>query len=259
MEVHVKEHASYEKPNKPEHYLTADQVRQKKEDIAKCDAKLASPVIEEKKQVREQRRLAEKSLEYQAPPELSPLERDKVARRVQELEGRLRQGLPTAEEMRKKPPGAVTKHQAWERNHKQELFEYRRGLRMLNPDSNDSELGSVERLRPQSNSLNMDNAYIPGKNFNFPSEQFKENYDRIDWDGNSSNEQVSELAAEMAEMKKELEELRSVGSTKKKEKGWTPEKRAEAAEKARANLLARRQLEAEEAAASVQSDTAQAE
>jgi len=226
--------ASYEKPGRPEFYLTPTQVRQKKDDIEICDAKLASPVIEEKAQVREQRQLAMKALEEQAPPELNEIERDKVSLRVKELRDSIREGMPTAEEMRKKPPGAVSKHQSWERSKKQEVFEYRRGLRMLDPENTESEYTSVEHLRPPSNSLNLDNAFIPGKNFDFPSEQYMANFDSIFRKEEPVDNSLAEMVAEQQQQINELKEI--VDRTrivKRKTTGWTAEKRAEHSRKAK--------------------------
>ncbi len=190
----------FDRPDRPEHYLTIDQVTKKREDIKIAEIKLADPHIEDKKQVRKQLKRAEEALDFQAPRPTTPEERQKIAKRCSELEAEIRIGLPSDEEMRKAPPGALRKAQAHDKANKHKILEWRRGKRLLDPESTDPELGSVELLRPRGSTMNMDNAQIPGKDFSFPSEAFKQGHDEIDWGAKfAEQEQVNEAQAALNE------------------------------------------------------------
>ena len=88
--------------------------------------------------------------------------------RSKDLLGDILQGMPSQEEMRKSPPGAVDKHRQWERRNKTKILEWKNLQLRLNAGSGDRDVANLERHRPTASSLNMDSAFIPGKQFYMP-------------------------------------------------------------------------------------------
>ena len=142
-----------------------------------------------------------------SPPPPRSDELDALVRLEREDREKLKEGLPSAEEMRKRPPGAVGKHMRWDKRAK-ELVEpgvtrmdrWRNTKMRLNVGNDDPDLVNFEQFRPRTNSLNLDNAFIPGTNYNIPSEAFKKG-----WDEMNPNDEVVTL-------RREIEELREMVS-----------------------------------------------
>lgn len=148
--------------------LRPAQVEEGKNEIKALQAKLESPHIEDKGEVFKQLRRVKKSFEEQVPraPE-SVEEEGRMSSRSRELLTAILEGMPSQEEMRKAPPGAVTKHMNWEKRNKQRIAEWK-NLQLRMTHGEDPEAANLERHRPVGSSLNMDNAYIPGKMFFMP-------------------------------------------------------------------------------------------
>lgn len=157
---------------------------QRSEMLAERDVlrtKLSNPHIEDKGAVAKQLRNLETQLETQTPKPYKPTEIDAAVRRERELREQLLAGMPSQEEMRKNPPGAVGKHMEWERRNKQRLLEWKEIRLRLNHDNADPDVANFERFRPTTSTLNMDNAQIPGTQYFMPptSPQYQENFERI--------------------------------------------------------------------------------
>lgn len=154
MDIIVKEATLPQPANKV--LLRPHQVVQAQEDIAQCTMDLRNSDVKYKGQVAKRKRSLEKQFNDQAPqPITNGVLRDKVAKRISQLEEKIKVGLPTAEEMRKATPMTVDQHRKWERMNKPAIKEWRNLLRQLNtdtsdPDTHDRSLGDVERLRPVS-------------------------------------------------------------------------------------------------------------
>lgn len=158
----------------------ADEIKNNKRTLQKA---LESPHVEDKSAVRAAiGRMSDMEREH-GVPELTADQRDKASKKVKELEGQIREGMLSHEEMRRNPPGAVDQNVWWERRNKARINTWRNLNAALHrgiPADQAQSLFSVERLRPQTSRLNMDNAQIPAaRAFSFPSEQYKENYDAI--------------------------------------------------------------------------------
>lgn len=100
----------------------------------------------------------------QAPPDLSPDQRDKVAKRVAECEAKLQEGMLSHEEMRRNPPGATSQNIRWNKINKHNIQDWKNGLLALNkgiPAAEAEDMLNIDRLRPDSSRLNMDGAQIP--------------------------------------------------------------------------------------------------
>lgn len=89
-----------------------------------------------------------KQLSEYSPPQISGAAKDKLVKRLKEIEDKVLPGMPTQEEMRKNPAGMVGKHMRFEKAFKKEILEWKNGQVMLEPDSNDPDLANFERLRP---------------------------------------------------------------------------------------------------------------
>lgn len=159
--------------------LRKNQRDELKRDIAEGERRLQNPQVQDKPGTAHQIRRLKKQLETQSPVELQPNEKDVLAARIRDLENEIPVGMPSHEEMRKAPDGAIGRHMAWEKRNKTKILEWKNAKVTLDPDSEDPDLANVERLRPVRSMLNMDSALIPGKSFNFPSEQFQQNYDTV--------------------------------------------------------------------------------
>ncbi len=83
-----------------------------------------------------------------APEPLKDAEKDKLAKMEVELRERITENMPTDEEMRKNPVGAVHHHTLWEKTHKQDILTWKNIKRQLEPDSDDPDLANIERYRP---------------------------------------------------------------------------------------------------------------
>lgn len=159
----------------------ADVVKSSKKSLQKA---LESPHVEDKSAVRAAiGRMNDMEYEH-GVPQLTPEQRDKASKKVKELEGQIREGMLSSEEMRRNPPGAVDQNVWWERRNKDRIRQWRNLNAALHPgipSDQAQSLFSPERLRPRHSHLNMENAQIPAvRAFSFPSDEYvREGYDRI--------------------------------------------------------------------------------
>jgi hypothetical protein len=148
--------------------LRPDQLERAKEEISTLEAKLKNPLIQDKGQVQKQLVNARRLTEQQTPvPPQDSEEEGRMVRRSKELLGKILEGMPSQEEMRKAPPGAVDKHLRWERRNKQSILEWKNLQLRLRPG--EGEAANLERFRPTTSTLNMDSAQIQGKQFFMPN------------------------------------------------------------------------------------------
>jgi len=147
--------------------LRPHQVEDAKSEIKSLESQLQSPHIEDKGEVHRRLMRVKKNFEEQVPrtPQTGEEEGRMVSRQKQLLDEIL-VGMPSQEEMRKAPPGAVDKHMAWERRNKAKIAEWKNLRLRLNPG--EREAANLERHRPIGSTLNMDNAYITGKRIHIP-------------------------------------------------------------------------------------------
>lgn len=150
--------------------LRPDQHQTAVEEIKSLEFKLQNPLIQDKGEVHKQLRRARHTLEMQTPqPPQDAEEEGRMVSRSKELLDQILQGMPSHEEMRKAPPGAVDKHRQWERRNKLRILEWKNLQLRMTVGSGDREVANLERYRPRASTLNMDNAQIPGKQFFMPN------------------------------------------------------------------------------------------
>jgi len=159
--------------------LKPRQVEDMKEEQKGLETALSSPAhisgrIQDKPAMFRQLNNIKQTLERDMPREYATHELDLAKSREAELISQIRQGMPTQEEMRRNPPGAVDKHRTWEARNKDAILEWKNIRKRLHasgaiddslPDSTD--LSNIEMYRPSGGSqqMNMDNAQITGKEF----------------------------------------------------------------------------------------------
>lgn len=144
--------------------LRNDQVVEMEEDKLAAENKLRNPQFQgDKGAVAVQLRALNEQLESQRPRAYGAAEIDAAVRREAELRGQWSQGMLSQEEMRKCPPGAADRHRAWEKHNLKAIEEWQNIRRRLNAGGEDTDYASIELYRPKINTMNMDNALIPGK------------------------------------------------------------------------------------------------
>lgn len=148
--------------------LRPAQLESAKEERQTLEAKLRSPHIQDKGEVQRQIRRLDSSLKTQAPEEFKGKDVDKAKVLEAELRGKILDGMPSHEEMRKNPPGAVAKHLAWEKRNKQNMELWKNLQLRLNVGTNDPDIANFEKYRPHKSSLNMDGAQISGNSVFLP-------------------------------------------------------------------------------------------
>jgi len=116
---------------------------------------------------------AKTMLHDQSPPEVKKGEADKLVAQERELRETILIGMPSQEEMRKNPPGAVAKHREWERRNKENVQNWKNIKLRMNLGSDDQDIANLEAHRPIRNTLNMDGAQIPGTQHYFPQGQIE--------------------------------------------------------------------------------------
>ena len=200
----------FEPETKPKEKPTPQFLRKRQVDEFKSDERtleryLGSPAIQDKGAVKAQLTRVQKALREQTPPKMTPLTQDKVVARGKELEEKISEGMPSSEEMRKNPPGAVGKHMRWEKMNKANIMEWKNTQIAMNQGSDDPDLANVERLRPATSTLNMHNAQISGTHFDIPSVSYMQNYDRINMENKDLQKKILELKTTTEETTSEEE------------------------------------------------------
>jgi hypothetical protein len=186
-------------------YITERQVQEMKSEISGIEGMLADPKarIEDRGGMVQVLRRMKNDLEREAPPDTTPDQRTALSNEERALREKMLEGFPSQEEMRKNPPGAVGKHQAWEKANKSRLIRWKNIMRTLNKGNEDPDIANFERYRGTTSTLNMQNAQIPGKDYFIPpnSPQYREGYDRtFGGDVVADTSEVDALKARLAEL-----------------------------------------------------------
>ena len=133
--------------------------------------------VQDMSNLRAQLQRLDKVIETSTPRPYAPTERDAVVRRNAEIEEQIKAGMPTAEEMRRAPPGAVDKHMDWEKRNKTLILEWKNIQRRMRATECEGgvvepgkDLANIERLRSTglNRSMDMAGAQIPGRDFIMP-------------------------------------------------------------------------------------------
>ncbi len=205
-------------------YLRHRQVQELTDEKHELEAMLVNPLIQEKGMAKAVLNRVSSMLTQQAPPEVRPDEVDSLVKREKELRDDMQHGMPSHEEMRKVPTGAVGKHQAWEARNKPKLMEWKNIRLRLNIGNPDPDISNFEMYRPDVSRLEMRGAEIPGQSWSHPSEAFKENYDEA---FEKVQNDMGILMTEIRELKQQLADQVAAPVTEDKPKRTlTPEHKA---------------------------------
>ena len=155
-------------------YYTFVERQNHEEELKRVDDQLKAPAFvqaglsaEGRAHLMKRQRDLKRELAKCTPPVLTGEQKDALNVRRKELETDIRVGMPTQEQMRRNPVGAVDQHRRWERRTGSAILEWKNIRRALEPDSEDRDLANVEILRSSSLPTNgtstfMADAQIPG-------------------------------------------------------------------------------------------------
>ena len=86
-------------------------------------------------------------LEASTPPDLSTVEKNRLYRRLKDLDAAITHDMPSYDMMEVPRENHVEHHMAWERTHKSAILERRSILRILDPGNDSPFFTSIEQLR----------------------------------------------------------------------------------------------------------------
>jgi len=158
--------------------LRADQTQELKEKRQGLENTLSAPPhvlnqVQDVGALRTRLQRTVRMLEEQGPKPYSPDQVDSAVAREKFLRESAAQGMPTQEEMRRNPSGAVDKHRNWESRNKEKILEWKNIRRRLHEGgqiddlSNAQDVANFERYRPSGGAqqLNMANEQIAGTDY----------------------------------------------------------------------------------------------
>ncbi len=126
--------------------------------------------------MRRQLRALDHQLETQSPKTYAMEDVDRAVAREKQLREDFTAGMPTQEEMRKRPTGAVDKHIDWELRNKEKILEWKNIRLRLNASGymdgkSQDDVANFERYRPKGGSqeLPMVGTLIQGKDYHIPA------------------------------------------------------------------------------------------
>lgn len=169
----------------PKRLLTPYEEQTLKNDIEVVQRAMADKHCQTKSELRQAAARSAAVLENFSVPDTSPEMRDKAHKEMKALEESIKEGMLSYEEMRRCPHGADDHNAKWEVKNKHKIQQWRNRIQLLNKGETPERLQyltSVERLRPRTSTLSMIDCDIPRKSlYSFGSQEYKDNYEGIDW------------------------------------------------------------------------------
>lgn len=162
-------------PGSTETLYRPTQVQDAKEELKRLEATLSAPPhirarISDVGEMRRRRDGVKKELAAYTPQPFGVGEKDAALAEFDRLEGEIAVGMPSSEEMRRNPSGAVSKHTDWEKRNLKKILRLKHvGLRLAAGGDLPSrvkfagDISNIERIRPLNSfsQLPMDGAQIP--------------------------------------------------------------------------------------------------
>lgn len=148
--------------------LRPQQVADMSDEKGRLEKAINNPLVQDKGEAMRALRRISSQLANQTPTPYSGDEEGKAVKRESVLREKILEGMPSQEEMRKSPAGAVGKHMAWEKKAKPLLNEWKSIRLRLNAGTTDPDVANFERFRPTSSSLNMHNTIVSGTQYFMP-------------------------------------------------------------------------------------------
>jgi len=157
------------------HLLRPSQIQEANEEIAHLEGMLNAPPhiagrISDRGGMVRRLRTLKRETEEQSPKPYAERERDAALREFDALGEAIKEGMPSSEEMRRNPPGAVGRNIAWQKRTKKAVARFKHiAMRLLAGGDvpahlrHAGDIANVERLRPWTTpqQLSMDGAQIP--------------------------------------------------------------------------------------------------
>lgn len=122
-------------------------------------------MVQDKAAAHKQVREISQMLESQAPKALKGKDKDTAIAEVEKLQNEITQGMPSKQEMRECPTGAIKKHTSWEKRNKEKLARWKELQLRLNVGTDDPDVANFERYRPTKSTLNIHNPIVQGTEF----------------------------------------------------------------------------------------------
>ena len=154
-------------------YLKPDDVEVRTEELDFIDKQLnvgtwVGITDEGRANLQKRKSVLARELKHGVPPEIDGDTKDALNRKLKAIDGKLQDGMPTHEVMRRNPAGAVDWHMKWEAANKSAILERKNILRVLNPSNRDKDLCNIDLLRRSQVPTGKDasfmvEAQIPGK------------------------------------------------------------------------------------------------
>ncbi len=167
-------------------YLRQHQIDEFENEKRVIENTLVSRDVQDRGNLQAHLRKIDHQIETQAPPDLTPEDRDRLSQECREIEERLVPLMPSDEEMRKNPPGVVGRHMRWEKKAKSrdhfpegDIFRWKDNQLALHKGDEDPDIANFERMRPIHNMGSMLGAQIPGTQYHGtnPSDAYLKGYD----------------------------------------------------------------------------------
>ena len=142
--------------------LRPEQVKAQEMKAQRMEGMLSQPHVQDRGEIHRQLRGIKKNLEVGAPKEFKANEIDNAVNLSKALKEQILIGMPTQEEMRRAPPGAVSKHRAWEKRNKEAMLEWKYLQLRINAGTDDYDVANFEKYRPVGGAqqMNMDNSLV---------------------------------------------------------------------------------------------------
>lgn len=167
-------------------YLRPNQVEEMQEEKRGIEQMLAAPAhiqnqIQDRGAAMRHARNLEEQLHNHTPQPYAANALDQAVRREEELREEFTAGMPTQEEMRKAPAGAVDKHRAWERRNHERILEWKNvrlrlhATGMIDAPEDAQDIANIEKFRPRdaAHELPMQNTVVAGKHYSLPAGDIK--------------------------------------------------------------------------------------
>lgn len=155
--------------------LRPNQLEDAKDEMVRLDEMVNAPQhirnrISDMPELRRRFKNLKTEMDKATPRAFAPTERDAAIREFAALTDRIRIGMPSSEEMRRNPPGAVGKNREWQQRTKKDVARYKHLALRLQAGGDlplhikrSGDCANIELLRPLTTSqqLAMDGAQIP--------------------------------------------------------------------------------------------------
>lgn len=193
-------------------YLKNRQVCDLQDDIKELNDALENPMSSfgDRGAAMNQLRQLKHDLDYGSPPDTTPEQRDALAKERKRLIESIQDGMPSFQEMRRRPSGAVGKYDKHRRKKTPDQVRLKNILRIEHKGDDDPDVSNLEKFRPRTSTLNMDDAFIPAPTHFIPpdTQAYREGYERTfgPKEAQADPDEVAALRAQLDRLEKLIAE-----------------------------------------------------